>query len=187
MHEAALLPTGSTVVASSGTSAEVAVVVAVVVLFAALLLVKAKRGHDQKIRKAASVGYFDPDAARYGPGSVPPPAGDNAEDAAHLPLAPSFVAPGRGTGTHRADLSAPSPQAVPSSFGALITEPPRAVPAFDPVEAVRARPVSAGGSLPTTGNWPPPPPPVPTGFDDPSPPDGAPGDAPPPPPPHSRS
>jgi len=174
MYQAALLPTGSTAVTSSGPGAEVVAVAAAAVLLVILLLIKVKRGHDQKIRKAASAGYYDPDAARYGQGPVAPPAEGTAVDTAHLPLAPSFVAPGRATGTKRRTAAAPSPRPVPSSLGTLTTGPPRAVPAFDPVGALGARPAAGGGPAPTAAT-PPPSTPAPPRLDQP-PPDSTPTD-----------
>jgi hypothetical protein len=139
MQHAALVPLDAAT-ASSVATVEVGLVTAAVVLLVALVLLKARRDHDLRIRRAASIGYHDPDAARYGHGSVAPPSDTAAVDTAHLPLAPSFVAPGRTPGSTRLRPS-PSP-AAPSS------RPPGPVPAFDPVEAINARPVSTGDPEP---------------------------------------
>ena len=66
MPAASVFPPGITATTGSTTRLELGVVVVVVVLFAALLLVRARQARDQRIRKAASEGYFDPDVARYG-------------------------------------------------------------------------------------------------------------------------
>ena len=161
MHEGALLPTGSTAVTGSVTTDLFAVAL---LLLAVLLLTKVKRDHDQKIRKAASVGYFDTDVARYGHGSVAPPADDMAMDQSRQPLAPSFAAPRRVTGAGRPTTGGPSPRPGPSSPGISSTDIPRPVPAFDPVAALSSRPASADGASSTTvipSSAPPPPPPPP--------------------------
>ncbi len=147
-------------VTSSVTTIEVALIVAAVALLVALLLVKAKRERDQKVRKAASQGYYDPDAARYGHGSVAPPPGDAPVDAAHLPLAPSFVAPGREAKRREPATVPPAPRPVPSSLRTLTAEPPQPVPAFDPAEAASSRltgPVGAAIVAPPPPEPPPPP------------------------------
>jgi hypothetical protein len=172
MHVAALLPLRTTAAASTVTVVELGLAALAVVLFVALLMVRAKRDHDQKIRKAGSVGYYDPDAARYGHGSVAPAPADATVDAANVPLAPTFVAPGRKTSTRRRGPAPVAPRPVPSSFGVFRGEPPRPVPAFDPVEAVRARPLNAEVPVapmaePPSRSGPPPlppPPPPPPGV-----------------------
>ena len=55
-----------------------------------LVVVRAKRSHDQKIRRAASAGFYDFDMAHYGTagGSLM----EKAVAGNHRPLAPSFAA-----------------------------------------------------------------------------------------------
>ncbi len=155
MSEAFLRLRVSVAVASSATTIEVALIAVAVALLVALLLAKAKRERDQKVRKAASQGYYDPDAARYGQGSVAPPPGEAPTDPTHLPLAPSFVAPGRDAKRREPARVPPSPRPVPSSLRTLTAEPPQSVPVFDPAEAISTRPAGGTGTLP-----PPPPPPM---------------------------
>lgn len=73
-----------------------------------LVLTKLKRRHDQRIRKAASVGYFDADAARFGPSCA---TGEPLRPAGARNL-PRFGFPaGNGQGSHLP----PPPFSVPSS------------------------------------------------------------------------
>ncbi len=176
MHEAALVPLGITATASTVTRVELGLATVAVVLFLVLLAVRAKRDHDQRIRKASSVGYYDPDAARYlGSPLAPDPAG-TVGHAAPVPLAPTFVAPGRTRPTRRGSPKTVTPQPVPASFGAVPNQPPGPVPAFDPAEAVRARPMTAAApatAMPALPSPPPPGIPMPPGWDRPPPPDAA--------------
>jgi hypothetical protein len=146
MFAAVLLPTGSAV--PSASRVEVGVVALAVALLAALVLVKVRRDHHQKIRKAAAVGYHDPDAARYRHRSVPTPAEAPVEPDPQ-PLAPTFTSPGRASGAGRVSRAAPSAD-VP-------TAPSRLLPAFDPVQAISDRPASPAGPPPTAMPAPPPP------------------------------
>lgn len=157
-----------TATANTVTRVELGLAAMAVVLFLALLAVRVKRDHDQKIRKAARIGYYDPDASRYPGGPpVPDPEG-TAVDPAQAPLAPTFIAPGRSRPTRRAAPKTVAPQPVPSSFGVVAREPPRPVPAFDPAEAVRARPVTTAAPAASVAAAPsppsPPPPPPPPGI-----------------------
>jgi hypothetical protein len=147
MHEAALLSSAVMAVTVTTTVVESGLVALVVALLVALLVVRSKRAHDQKLRKAASMGYYDPDVAKYGYGSPAVPA-EPPIDFDEVPLAPSFVAPGRGRSTKR---SAGGPRPAPASFGTMSLDPPRPVPAFDQSSVVGTRPVS--------DHAPPPPPP----------------------------
>ena len=60
-----------------------------------LVAVRAKRSHDQKIRRAASPGFYDFDVAHYG--NAGSSLMEKSVEDSRRPLAPSFVASGRGT------------------------------------------------------------------------------------------
>ena len=62
---AGIMATGSSV-----TTIEIGLAAFAVVALAALLVLRARRDRDLRTRKAASEGYFDPDAARFGAGGV---------------------------------------------------------------------------------------------------------------------
>jgi hypothetical protein len=143
MFEAALPPLRITAATNTVTVVELGLATLAVVLFVALIVVRAKRDHDQKIRKAASMGYHDPDAARYVHSSVAAAPDETTVASADLPLALNFVAPSRNKASKRKSPRPPSPRRVPSSFGTLPTGPPRPVPAFDPTAAASARPMTA--------------------------------------------
>ncbi len=172
MHGAVVLRWASPAATGKVMTVELGLVVLAAVLVVALLLIRARREHDLKIRKAASVGYFDPDAAHYGHGSVTPGVAQEPADTADRPLAPSFVAPSRAKATRRGAPAPPAPRPVPSAFGSFSSEPPGPVPAFDPVAAMGGRPAAGGGASagagPAANPAPPPPPPS-----------AAPGDTPP--------
>jgi translation initiation factor IF-2 len=170
MTAASVLPPGFTATTGSSTHLELGAVVVVVVLFVALLLVRAKQGRDQKIRKAASEGYYDPDVARYVHGPIPDAPLEGPMDDPDRSLAPTFVAPVRNKATKRGTHAAapvPPPRPVSTAFGAGDGLPPRPVPAFDQVAAISARPASApspsapAAPLLTPPPQPPPPPPRP--------------------------
>jgi hypothetical protein len=141
----------------SSTRLELGVVVVVVVLFAALLLVRAKQARDQRMRKGASEGYFDPDVAHYVHGPVPDARAEAPVDDPGRSLAPTFVAPTRNKAPRRGAPVPPPPRPVTAAFGAGTALPPRPVPAFDPAAAVSSRP----GSVHSPSAPPAPPPPVP--------------------------
>jgi hypothetical protein len=129
---------------SSVATVEICLAAFVVVALAALLVLRARRDRDLRIRKAASEGYFDPDAARFGVGGVTADFARPAEDPAGKPLAPTFVAPGRMQASrrdkkHKGTAPATSPRPVPS-FPLDDQGLPRGVPAFDPVAAINSRP-----------------------------------------------
>ncbi len=130
----------------TGTRLELGAVVLVVILFIALLLVRAKQGRDQKIRKAASEGYYDPDVARYVRGPATGTPVDVTPDEADRALAPTFVAPVRNKATKRGGPVPPPPRPVTTAFGPGDAVPPRPVPAFDQALAISSRP----GATPTS-------------------------------------
>jgi hypothetical protein len=138
------------VAAGGGVSfIEICLAAFAVVVLAALLVLRARRDRNMKIRRAASEGYYDPDAARFGGGGIASERGRPVVDPSLQSLAPTFVAPGqmkppargdkKSRGTVRASTS---PRPVPS-FPLDDEGRPRGVPAFDPVAAVNSRP----------GNW----------------------------------
>jgi hypothetical protein len=153
---------------SQGISIEVGLLGLAAFMVVLLLVVRMKRSHDQKIRRAASSGFYDFDVARFGTaGST---LMENAVASSARPLAPSFVAPGRAGGRKEAPPATPSAMAVPSSFGVLDRSPAGPVPAFDQVESVSRRPPTSrpapatgqGGPhlpIPATPYLAPPPPP----------------------------
>jgi hypothetical protein len=121
------------------------------VILVALLVVRFSRTQDQKMRKAATGGYHDHDAARYGAGTASPLEGDVRTAGEPVPLAPSFVAPKRGrsrkqVGPATPETPSPPPSTPsPSALGKIHTSP-EVVPAFDSGEAHRVRPP---GAVPT--------------------------------------
>jgi hypothetical protein len=157
MHEAAPFSSAVMAVTVTTTVVESGLVALALALLIALLVVRSKRAHDQKLRKAASMGYYDPDVAKYGYGSPAVPA-EPPIDFDEVPLAPTFVAPGRGRSTKR---NGAGPRPAPASFATMSLDPPRPVPAFDQASVVSTRPVSH--------NAPPPPPPPPSPSPSPSP------------------
>jgi hypothetical protein len=154
VHEVTVISSGVMAVAITTPVIESGLVALAVVLLIALLVVRSKRARDQKLRKAASTGYYDPDVARYGYGSPAVPA-EPPIDFDGIPLAPTFLAPGRGKATKR---SVSEPRPAPA-FGTMILAPPRPVPAFDQASVIGGRPVSDGASPVSDGAPPPPPPP----------------------------
>ncbi len=128
-----------------------------------LLVVRAKRSHDQKRRRASASGFYDFDAAHYGTegGSLM----EKAVEDSRRPLAPSFAASNRGAGGagKRADPGRPptpapvsNPMPVPSSFGVIDRSPAGPLPTLERNTGPRQGPV------PSTPKIPPPPPPPPT-------------------------
>ncbi len=158
MPAASVFPPGITATTGSTTRLELGVVVVVVVLFAALLLVRARQARDQRIRKAASEGYYDPDVAHYVHGPVPDAPAETPADDPGRSLAPTFVAPTRNKAPRRGTPVPPPPRPMTATFGAGSGLPPRPVPAFDPAGAVSNRPLSA----PSPSAPPAPPPPAAT-------------------------
>jgi hypothetical protein len=146
----ALTLAGIVAAGSSVTAIEICLGGFFVVALAALLVLRARRDRDMRIRKAASKGYFDPDAARFGAGGVTTDFARPVEDPTGQPLAPTFAAPGRAQASRRDKASwrdkkaggtapATSPRPVPS-FPLDDQGVPRVVPAFDPVAAINSRP-----------------------------------------------
>lgn len=125
-----------------------------VVMFILLLLVRARRAHNLKLRRAASTGFYDFDVAHYGystSGSSPPGTPSAPSD---LPLAPTFASSARGDETKpRAAPVAPLP--VPTSFAEGDRPLIGPLPEFDrhtgaPQSPKQNRPVAttSGGSRP---------------------------------------
>jgi hypothetical protein len=164
MPVASVLPPAITATSSSGTHLELGAILVVALIFVALLLVRAKQHRDQRVRKAASEGYFDLDVARYVHAPIPDPPAAESTGGPDRPLAPSFVAPTRAKVAKR---GAPVPPARPvSAFGAKAEAgappTPLPVPAFDQAAAVSARPPASTTAVPPTSP-PLPPPPTPGG------------------------
>jgi hypothetical protein len=139
---------------------ELGVICFVAFMLVMLLVVRAKRSHDQKIRRAASSGFYDFDVAHYGTegGSLM----EKAVDESRRPLAPSFAASGRGaeksgkrSGPGRPPPSTPMPAAnpmpVPTSFGVIDRSPAGPLPTFERNTGPRQMP------LPSSAKVPPPP------------------------------
>lgn len=105
-----------------------------------LLIIRAKRAHDQKIRRAASSGFYDFDVARYGTATAGSSLMEKSVEASSRPLAPSFTSAGRGAGEkHRAATPAPA-SPIPSSFGVIDRSLVTAVPAYEQRTAEQHRP-----------------------------------------------
>jgi hypothetical protein len=164
LHETAAL--------TQGISIEVGLLGFAAFIVVVLVIVRMKRSHDQKIRRAASAGFYDFDVARFGTASSS--LMENAVASSARPLAPSFVAPGRAAGGKDAPVAtprrtatpAPATMPVPSSFGVLDRSPAGPPSAFDLVEAAGRRPPSSptgqGGPhlpIPSSPYLAPPPPP----------------------------
>ena len=162
MDGAAVLRWASPAATNKAMTAELGLIVLAAALVVGLLLIRARREHDLKIRKAASVGYFDPDAARYGHSSATPGLTQEPADTADRSLAPTFVAPTRAKTRKQGASAPPAPRPVPSAFGSFSSEPPGPVPAFDPVAAMGARPAASAGASAGVGPAASPPPPPPT-------------------------
>jgi len=162
MHEVALFSSGVTAVTVTTTVVEFGLVAVALVLFIALLALRAVRARNQKLRRAASSGYYDPDVARYGYGTPAVPS-EPPIDLDGIPLAPTFVAPGQGRATKQRVSAAPASRPSPASFGSMSLAPPRPVPIFDQASVIKARPVSDTTRPVSSGPPTPPPPPPPGG------------------------
>jgi hypothetical protein len=143
----ASIPPDVTAAVGSATHLELGAVVLVVVMVIATLLVRMKLDRDQRIRKAASQGYYDPDVAHYVHGPVPDAPSRPAADDTDQALAPSFTAPHRSKASKRGASRPPAPRPpalrpVTAAFGADDAVPPRPVPAFDQAVAVANRPAT---------------------------------------------
>ena len=66
-----------------------------------LVVVRAKRAHDQKLRRAAGAGFYDFDVAHYGTASAGSSLMEKSVEAGSRPLAPSFTSAGRESGRKR--------------------------------------------------------------------------------------
>ena len=105
-----------------------------------LLVIRAKRSHDQKLRRAASSGFYDFDVAHYGTAVAGSSLMEKSVEASSRPLAPSFTSAGRGTGEKQRP-AAPAPASpIPSSFGVIDRSLVTAVPAYDQKTAEQHRP-----------------------------------------------
>ena len=143
------------------TDLEIGLVGVAALLLITLLAIRSKRTRDQVRRKGASVGYYDPDAARYGPGSGDGSPIGPSGDQRGLALAPSFVAPVRGARARGSTSATPPTPRVPtsvapvrSSFSVLDRTPPRAVPSFDQATMAPAGPAGPVPSPPSTPSSP---------------------------------
>jgi hypothetical protein len=114
-----------------------------------VLVVRAKRSHDQKLRRAASSGFYDFDVAHYGADGAGSSLIEKAVASGARPLAPSFVSPQRGDGRKVGGAGAPATMPEPSSFGAVDRSRTGPVPVFDQIAARDQRPpppVPVGGN-----------------------------------------
>jgi hypothetical protein len=139
-HQAAIFASGLGTYPIEGVLIGFAVVVSIL-----LLLVRAKRAHNQRLRKAASTGFYDSDVAHYGhsasataPLSVP----------GIRSLAPTFVSSSRGNET-KPKTAPVAPLHVPSAFVDVDRSVVDPLPEFDRPKGPQHRP------------QPPPPPPPP--------------------------
>jgi hypothetical protein len=146
---------------------ELGVLVFAGVVVVGLLLAKARRAHVQKLRKAASTGYYDFDVARYGGTAPGRSLIESTETEGPQSLASSFSAPRRGS--RRKDRSsasvppvpAPPPQPQHAEYvfssappASAPLPPPPAGPSTVGTEGTEA----AGSGLPLLVPPPPPPP-----------------------------
>ena len=132
-------------VGSGLSSIEICLAAFVVVGLAALFVLRARRDRDLRTRKAASEGYYDPDAARFSGGGIAAEPLRPMVDPSVQSLAPTFAAPGQmkptrgGKRTKGTVPTSAAPRPVPS-FPLDDKGLPRGVPAFDPIAAVNSRP-----------------------------------------------
>ncbi len=116
---------------------EFVLVAVATVILVLLLAVRSKRSRAQRIRRAASEGYYDSDAARYAPGSAGSSLVEKSVTTSPAPMAPSFVSPERA-GHHRGDRHRP-PLPIAPAFAADDRPSPTPVRPFDAVEAQQLR------------------------------------------------
>jgi hypothetical protein len=135
----------------SGSSIEYGLLGFAVLMLLLVFIVRAKRSHDQKVRRAASAGFYDFDVARYGASGAGSSLMENAVASSARPLAPSFSSSNRGNGGSTAGNGTKPPMPVPSSFGPVDRSHPGPVPGFDAAAASNLRP-------PDVKRMPPPPP-----------------------------
>lgn len=118
----------------------IAAFIALMVLL--IVAIRIKHSHDQRIRRAASSGFYDFDLAHYGTPSAGSSLMEKAVESSSRPLAPTFISSG-GVGKGKAKgkgaghiATAP----IPTSFGATDRSSVGPLPAFDQETAVRHRP-----------------------------------------------
>ena len=108
-----------------------------------LVAVRAKRSHSQKIRRAASSGFYDFDVAHYG--NAGSSLMEKSVEDSRRPLAPSFVASGRGGGggggKGNGSQGPKEAMPIPSSFGVIDRSPVGPLPAFDSRPGGNQRPI----------------------------------------------
>jgi hypothetical protein len=130
------------------SSLELGIIGFAVFMLLMLLVVRAKRHHDQKLRRAASSGFYDFDVAHYGTATAGSSLMEKAVEASSRPLAPSFTASSRGSGAKETRPATATPIPVPSSFGVVDRSPVGPLPTFDQDTARRQRPPVDGGPRP---------------------------------------
>ena len=108
-----------------------------------LLVIRAKRSHGLKLRRAASSGFYDFDVARYGAASAGSSLMEKSVEASTRPLAPSFTSADRGTDRKRGTVAPAAPAPIPSSFGVIDRSLVTAEPAYDQKTAEGHRPPEA--------------------------------------------
>jgi len=130
----ALLRSGLFGALTGSALVEVALLCAIVVLSAVLMAVRSHRSASARLRKAGASGYFDHDAAHYGPKGVNSSSG--SDDASSVgsspkatfrttqPTAPSFTSPKQEHKLRHPPGAAPS---GPSSRSSSTTRVPAAV------------------------------------------------------------
>ncbi len=129
---------------------EIAIAAFIALMVLLIVAVRMKRSHDQRLRRAASSGFYDFDLARYGTASAGNSLMEKAVESASRPLAPSFISSGgagkgkgKGKGRGKSKGKGAGPIAtspIPSSFGASDRSSIGLLPAFDQETAVRHRP-----------------------------------------------
>jgi len=118
---------------------EIAIAAFIALMVLLIVALRLKHSHDQRIRRAASSGFYDFDLAHYGTPSAGSSLMEQAVESASRPLAPTFVSGGAGKGKGKgAGHVATGP--IPSSFGATDRSSIGPLPAFDQETAVRHRP-----------------------------------------------
>jgi hypothetical protein len=121
---------------------EIAIAAFIALMVLLIVAIRIKHSHDQRIRRAASSGFYDFDLAHYGTPSAGSSLMEKAVESASRPLAPTFISSGgegKGKGKGKgAGHIATAP--IPSSFGATDRSSIGYPPAFDQKTAVRHRP-----------------------------------------------
>jgi hypothetical protein len=121
---------------------EIAIAAFIALMVLLIVAIRLKHSHDQRIRRAASSGFYDFDLAHYGTPSAGSSLMEKAVESASRPLAPTFISSGgagKGKGNGKgAGHVATAP--IPSSFGATDRSSIGPLPAFDQETAVRHRP-----------------------------------------------